>query len=57
MNSAEHGSLAKPDPRYAWVMVFCVFTLSTLSFGALASVSVFLKPLSLEFGWSRGETH
>ena len=56
MNSAEHGSLAKPDPRYAWVMVFCVFTLSTLSFGALASVSVFLKPLSLEFGWSRGET-
>ena len=56
MKSAQDGLLVKPDPRYAWVMVFCVFTLSTLSFGALASVSVFLKPLSLEFGWSRGET-
>ena len=56
MKSAQDVLLVKPDPRYAWVMVFCVFTLSTLSFGALASVSVFLKPLSLEFGWSRGET-
>ena len=29
---------------------------SALAFGALASISVFLKPLSLEFGWGRGET-
>ncbi|MBK49441.1 MAG: hypothetical protein CL768_00160 [Chloroflexi bacterium] len=44
------------DPNYAWVMVAVVFTLSALSFGTLASISVFLKPLSLEFGWSRGQT-
>jgi MFS family permease len=37
-------------------MVFAVFMLSALSFGVLGSISVFLKPLSLEFGWSRGET-
>lgn len=43
------------DPSYAWVMVACVFVLSALSFGTLASLSVFLKPLSLEFGWSRAE--
>ena len=57
MNSSPNPKIvSEPDPTYAWVMVFCVFVLSTLSFGALASVSVFLKPLSLEFGWSRGET-
>ncbi len=44
------------DPPYGWVMVAVVFTLSTLSFGALGSVSVFLKPLAEEFGWGRGET-
>ena len=44
------------DPIYGWVMVFAVFILSALSFGALGSISVFLKPLSAEFGWSRGET-
>ena len=44
------------DPAYAWVMVACVFILSALSFGSLASISVFLKPLSLEFGWTRGQT-
>ena len=37
-------------------MVFVVFTLSALSFGALGSISVFLKPLAAEFGWSRGQT-
>lgn len=30
--------------------------LSTLSFGALGAVSVFLKPLAAEFGWGRGDT-
>jgi MFS family permease len=44
------------DPPYAWVMVAVVFTLSTLSFGALGAVSVFLKPLGEAFGWGRGET-
>lgn len=37
-------------------MVLAVFVLSALSFGALGSVSVFLKPLSAEFGWTRAET-
>ena len=37
-------------------MVFIVFTLSVLAFGSLGSISVFLKPLPLEFGWSRAET-
>lgn len=44
------------DPPYGWLMVFVVFTLSTLSFGALGAISVFLKPLASEFGWGRGET-
>ena len=44
------------DPVYGWVMVFVVFTLSGLSFGALGSISVFLKPLAAEFGWGRAET-
>ena len=44
------------DPRYGWVMVFVVFVLTALSFGAMGSISVFLKPLALEFDWSRGET-
>ena len=37
-------------------MVFAVFLLSALAFGALGSISVFLKPLVTEFGWSRGQT-
>ena len=44
------------DPVYGWVMVFAVFLLSALAFGALGSISVFLKPLVTEFGWSRGQT-
>lgn len=44
------------DLAYGWVMVAVVFIISALAFGTLGSVSVFLKPLSMEFGWSRGET-
>ena len=44
------------DPAYGWLMVFVVFMLSGLSFGALGAISVFLKPLSEEFGWGRAET-
>ena len=44
------------DQAYGWVMVFVVFLLSALAFGALGSISVFLKPLVTEFGWSRGQT-
>jgi sugar phosphate permease len=41
-------------PSYGWAMVGIAFTLSAISFGVLASVGVFLKPLAAEFGWSRG---
>jgi MFS family permease len=44
------------NPRYAWLMVAVVFTISALAFGALGSISVFLKPLASEFGWGRGQT-
>ena len=44
------------DPRYGWVMVAATFILTALAFGVLGSVSVFLKPLGAEFGWSRSET-
>ena len=44
------------DPAYGWLMVAVVFILTSLSFGALGAISVFLKPLSAEFGWTRGET-
>ena len=42
--------------NYGWVMVLVVFVLSGLAFGSMASISVFLMPVSLEFGWSRGQT-
>ena len=42
--------------NYGWVMVLVVFVLSGLAFGSMASISVFLKPVSFEFGWSRGQT-
>jgi len=43
------------DNRYGWVMVGVTFGLTALAFGGLAGVSVFIKPLAAEFGWSRGE--
>ena len=54
MTESDH--LKAKDPGYGWVMVAVAFTLSALSFGSLAAISVFLKPLSEEFGWGRGET-
>jgi len=50
------GLFKKQNINYGWVMVLVVFVLSGLAFGSMASISVFLKPVSLEFGWSRGET-
>lgn len=44
------------DPLYGWVMAGVTFILTALSFGAATSVSVFLKPLTEEFGWGRSET-
>jgi MFS family permease len=42
------------DKPYGWVMVFVGFTMMAMSFGGLAAVGVFLKPIAAEFGWSRG---
>ena len=42
--------------NYGWIMVLVVFVLSGLAFGSMASISVFLKPISADFGWSRGAT-
>jgi MFS family permease len=44
------------EPRYAWVMVAIAFIFLGIGFGALVTISVFLKPLVLEFGWLRGDT-
>ncbi len=43
------------EQPYGWVMVAVTFLLSVLTFGGLPAVAVFLKPLALEFGWTRGE--
>ena len=42
-------------PGYGWIVVAVAFFLSALSFGTMASVGIFLKPLIAEFGWSRGK--
>ena len=44
------------ENRYGWVMVAVIFGFSILAFGGLASIAVFIKPLTLEFGWTRAET-
>jgi MFS family permease len=44
------------EPRYAWVMLAIGTVLLALNLGALSSLSVFLKPVSAEFGWPRGAT-
>ena len=44
------------DPLYGWIMVAVVFLLSGMAFGTAGALSVFLKPLSAEFGWGRSET-
>lgn len=47
--------LVVQEQRYGWAMVAVTFLLSVLAFGGLPAVAVFIKPLSLEFGWSRAE--
>jgi MFS family permease len=44
------------DTGYAWVMLALGTVLVALNLGAMSSLSVFLKPLSAEFGWPRGAT-
>ena len=44
------------EPRYGWVMVAIAPAFLALGNGGLGAISVFIKPLSAEFGWLRGET-
>lgn len=44
------------DPRYGWVLVAVGAVMLGLNFGALSSISVFLKPLADDFGWLRSQT-
>src|SRR6266545_7210907 len=44
------------EPPYAWMMLAICTVLVALNLGALSSLSVFLKPVSQEFGWPRGAT-
>lgn len=44
------------EPRYGWVMVALAPLYLGAGIGSLGAISVFLKPLSAEFGWLRGET-
>jgi predicted MFS family arabinose efflux permease len=48
-----------PPPRgsrYGWVMVAVAFIFLGIGSGAFVSISVFLRPLSDELGWLRGQT-
>ena len=47
---------SESEPRYAWVMLSVGTVLVALNLGVLSSLSVFLKPISQEFGWPRGAT-
>ncbi|MFQ5846616.1 MAG: MFS transporter [Candidatus Methylomirabilales bacterium] len=50
------GSEARAGFFYGWVIVAASCLLMSLSYGSGLTMAVFLKPLSEEFGWSRGIT-
>ena len=56
MTRTRPAALEVREQTYGWVMVAVTFLLSILTFGGLPAVAVFIKPLTLEFGWTRGET-
>jgi MFS family permease len=43
------------EERYGWVMVGVAAMVIGIGFGTLWSFPIFIKPLSAEFGWLRGE--
>lgn len=43
------------DPKYGWVIVAAAALCMGFGTGSLLTISVFLKPLTAEFGWHRGE--
>ncbi len=45
-----------PEPRYGWVMVVVAGIFMGMSSGSMSAMSVFLKPLSADMNWQRGET-
>ncbi len=46
----------RPESAYAWFLVVVASLLMGMGAGALISISTFLKPISADFGWLRGET-
>jgi MFS family permease len=50
------GKGPEPESRYAWLLVIVASVLMGMGAGALISISTFLKPISADFGWLRGET-
>jgi MFS family permease len=57
VKARSHDDVAEQsEPPYAWVMLAIGTVLVALNLGALSSLSVFLKPVSTEFGWPRGDT-
>lgn len=50
------GDTEVTEERYGWVMVGVAAVVVGTGFGTLWSFPIFLKPLTEEFGWLRGET-
>jgi MFS family permease len=48
------GASANPDRLAGWMVGTCA-VMVMLGFGAVVNMAVFLTPLAVEFGWSRGE--
>ncbi len=48
--------MSQIESRYAWMLVVVSSLFMGLGTGSMLSISVFLKPLSAEFGWLRAET-
>lgn len=46
----------RPESPRAWLLVLVASMLMGTGAGALISISTFLKPISADFGWLRGET-
>jgi len=46
----------RPESARAWLLVVVASVLMGTGAGALISISTFLKPISADFGWLRGET-
>lgn len=49
-------STSPNESGYAWFLVIVASVLMGMGAGALISIATFLKPISADFGWLRGET-